>query len=66
MSCETFDPRDWLRRFEAAGGWYVVQDDKVWTGWKAFGEPQEEQAREVWRELAGREDRREMVRAILI
>ena len=66
MTCDPFDPLDWLRRFEAAGGWYVVQDDKVWTGWKAFGEPQEEQAREVWRELVGREDRREMVRAILV
>lgn len=63
---DTFDPAEWLIEFEAAGGWYVVTDGQIHTGWMIDGFPDDAatRCRALMAELETN-DRRERLRAFI-
>lgn len=73
-SCETtnaagFDPVDWLNRFQAVGGyWLVTPDERMTIGWMLDGYTieQTQQARTIWRELGPGAELLPAIRAHLI
>lgn len=66
MACETFNAVDWLRRLKAVGGWYALREGEVYAGWHVSADPNDEAARETWREIEGNEDRRAAIRAAIM
>ena len=64
MTEQPFNAADWLRRFGSAGGWYVVQGDKVHAGWEMSDNSMA--ARAIWREIEHSEERRAAIRATVL
>jgi len=49
-----FDPVEWLARFKAVSGWWLIgADDKLTVGWHLMDSPSDQamQAREIYREI---------------
>ena len=63
VTAAPFDAAAWLTAFRAADGYWIINDGLSHFGW--YLEGQEEQARELWREVEHSPERRAAVRAVL-
>ena len=60
-----FDPADWLERYTAAGGWYMLASDGLHFGWPVPAVWAAMATREVYREIEDQPERLDAIKALV-